>query len=144
MNYNADEIRARDLSRAAIHEAGHVIVARALGLVADAWLIPAPDGGIDNQHWVGKTRVMRGNGERVQAWAGSIAEMLLLDGTDSDTAYWLIQEAAEAGEVSATDLALAGGADWGAEDIERCIALVMEHAASIRAEADRLISELSP
>jgi hypothetical protein len=50
-------ISARDRRLAAIHEAGHVVVGRHIGLVdISAWLVKVSDPATDDKSWIGHTR----------------------------------------------------------------------------------------
>lgn len=67
---------------AAVHEAGHLVVGRFVGLRdVDAWIFPRPEAGVDQKTWGGKaefssTQVQRlpALERRMFAVAGSVAE----------------------------------------------------------------------
>jgi hypothetical protein len=131
--------KEHDMKRAAIHEAGHVIAARVFKRDAIANLIRNRDGGIDNRYWAGQTHFHRGEGERVQAWAGLIAEYLLVDGDSQEEV--LLDREYPPEDMSSTDLQLAGGDDgYNEADIQMAIELVQEYADAIRQEAGQLIA----
>jgi hypothetical protein len=51
-------ISARDRRMAAIHEAGHIVMARKLGLpLSSAWIVPNGDGGLEENFWTGRVRL---------------------------------------------------------------------------------------
>lgn len=110
-----EQVRARERRKAAVHEAGHVVVARSFGLKASANVIPVdtePFG--SDRLFVGKTwlcKIERLSRRRqcMIAVAGSIAELVWSD-EYVDEFYWT-----EPDIMSATDWQLAG-CDPGAPD----------------------------
>jgi len=49
---------ARDRRPAAIHEAGHVVVARQLGIeISSAWIAPNDGGLPDERTWIGRVQM---------------------------------------------------------------------------------------
>ena len=90
-------ISARDRRLAAVHEAGHVIMARHVGMAAtSAWLEELPGSGLYEKLWVGHTRYMSPTNLKtisqktlaMFAVAGAVAECCWKrDSFDEDTWY---------------------------------------------------------
>jgi hypothetical protein len=76
---NADRLSARDRRCAAVHEAGHLVVARHLGVIAfGAEIRKIEAQGIDEKEWIGSVRCQTGgidpSKRRMVAVAGIVAE----------------------------------------------------------------------
>jgi hypothetical protein len=72
---------SRDRRMAAIHEAGHVVMTRKLGLpLASAWIVPNDGGGFEEKFWTGRvqrhaTTKPTKRQRRMVGVAGAIAEL---------------------------------------------------------------------
>jgi hypothetical protein len=89
MKMSPKKIRARERRLAAIHEAGHVVVARRLGFeLLSAWITPH-GGEPDERTWTGRVQIRRPDeasesGRRMVGIAGSVAEHLWSGGWIED------------------------------------------------------------
>jgi hypothetical protein len=103
MKQAARKISARHRRVAAVHEAGHVVVARRFGLkIGSAWI--APNDGPEERTWVGRVEISTADAPEIACqmvgMAGSVAERLWQGESLGD--YWL-------GDLmSDSDLRLAG------------------------------------
>lgn len=84
-------IAARDRRNAAVHEAGHLVVARWAGAeIASAWIIPNDGLAADEKAWGGRVqicgRIVDPHRRRMVGVAGAIAEHLWRDGWIED--FW--------------------------------------------------------
>jgi hypothetical protein len=79
---NPKRILARERRSAAIHEAGHVVVARRLGFdLLSAWITPHDGEEEDDKTWIGRVQIGRPHeasehDRRMLGVAGSVAEHL--------------------------------------------------------------------
>jgi hypothetical protein len=107
---NPIRIQARDRRMAALHEAGHVVMADRVNrgkrvTSAGAVIFPNTSGNPDEKTWIGKTdswhHLMTPLERRLVACAGYAAEVIW-DGGELDPDFWLFPEA-----MSPTDWAMA-------------------------------------
>jgi hypothetical protein len=86
---NPKRTLARDRRMAAVHEAGHVVIARRLGLeIVSAWIVPN-DGEPDERTWAGRVQIRRPHeadevSRRMVGVAGPVAEYLWRGGWIED------------------------------------------------------------
>lgn len=90
---NPARIKAYDRRSAAIHEAGHALMAVELGYDADAWIYAHETSDpLDEKTWLGHTTIHGGPGDyghphsRMVAVAGMVAEILWKNGRNDDYA----------------------------------------------------------
>jgi len=98
MNWSPKQIEAIERRRIAVHEAGHVIIARHLGVGAQAIIHPNPVPSEDEKSWLGKTFLSdfpNRKAGRMIGVAGVVAEHLWggqnihdLDFEDPDVMSW--------------------------------------------------------
>lgn len=90
-------INARDRRRAAVHEAGHIVIAEQFGIgVARAAIWPTPrENARVEKTWGGQIQVFAGSESRPEAWraigiAGRVAEDVWFEHDDQavDAYYW--------------------------------------------------------
>jgi hypothetical protein len=87
---NSKRTLARERRLAAVHEAGHVVIARRVGFrIASAWIMP--NDGEDAEHegtWTGRVQIESVRADkfacRMVGVAGSVAEHLWLGGSIDD------------------------------------------------------------
>lgn len=89
---NPTRIKAYDRRAAAIHEAGHALMAVHLGYVADAWVYPNDSGNpLESKTWVGHVCLHGGpnnrSHSRLIALAGMAAETIWKNGHHEDYAH---------------------------------------------------------
>jgi hypothetical protein len=83
------KIGARDRRCAAVHEAGHAVVARHFGCeIVSAWIVPADNPGPDEKTWIGRIQIMQAPADplarRMIGVAGEVAEYLWFGGSIED------------------------------------------------------------
>lgn len=141
------EIAARELRRACIHEVGHVVVLRALGGDADprVWRNDPDRVKAGERAWCGQTemRIQPGTWRSADpAWirmyglAGLVAEAIADGEQDAGCIAFQIDTALEAEEVSATDAA-AMGDDWW-DTVPQVFALLRENWSEVQTWAAEL------
>jgi hypothetical protein len=87
---NSKRTFAGDRRITAVHEAGHLVIARRLGLeVVSAWIMPNDAAPPDERTWIGRVQIFRlgEKGERARRMvgvAGSVAEWLWFGGWIED------------------------------------------------------------
>lgn len=133
---NKKEAMAHDLHSAAIHEAGHSVIAAHFGVPTHAELRKNASGGED-VNWVGGWTRMFGKpssaeAARVIGLAGVVAEAYAADDRvdGGEIADYL---ALGVMALSETDAGMAGG--WTADDVERCLGLVRDAWPEIERQA---------
>ena len=83
------KVHARDRRGAAVHEAGHVVIARHFGCrIASAWIIPADDPAPNERTWIGRAQYQGVPADpakrRMIGLAGEVAEHLWRGGVIED------------------------------------------------------------
>jgi hypothetical protein len=126
-------IIARDRRDAAVHEAGHVVVARQFGCeIASAWIIPVDNPGPDETTWTGRVQIKPPAdplARRMVGVAGEVAEHLWASGWIEDFCPYAMSEG---------DRRLAG---WDSEEPDDALIDALLDAA---AEVGRLLSRDGP
>jgi hypothetical protein len=103
---NSKRTLARDRRHAAVHEAGHLVVATRLGFeTCSAWIVANDGGGTDEVTWLGRVQIhnpgkLPKTAQRMVGVAGSVAEWLWQGG-------W-IEDYSPEGLMSESDWHLAG------------------------------------
>jgi hypothetical protein len=106
---NPKRILARERRSAAIHEAGHVVIARTLGFeLLSAWIVPHDGEEPDDRTWIGRVQIGRPHeaseyDRRMLGVAGAVAEHLWHGG-------WIEDYSPDEG-MSESDWHLAGWSD---------------------------------
>jgi hypothetical protein len=106
---NPKRILARERRSAAIHEAGHVVIARRLGFeLLSAWIVPHDGEEPDDRTWIGRVQIGRPHeaseyDRRMLGVAGAVAEHLWHGG-------WIEDYSPDEG-MSESDWHLAGWSD---------------------------------
>lgn len=137
------EIEHTDRRRSAIHECGHIIVARHYGLQASATIWRHyPDNPIEERFWCGSTRYQRpltSRHSRRIAIAGVVAE--LMDGLYDEE--WELEEALANSYYcdpwSASDFEGAQG--WTGKDFHAVYMILRRNWSRLNKEAESLIAE---
>lgn len=143
MTMTLGEIRARDLERAAYHEAGHVVVAGYVGVPAQAVVWSWPDGidAIEMRTAAGKTFPLRPIPPEhvvMVGLAGEVAEMLLEDPAVDE---WEILDhlELEAEGVSDTDRSMIGEVPTRSA-VEQCLSVLRRNWSDVQREATDLVA----
>lgn len=152
MNLTPDQLgklEALELRRACFHEVGHAIVVTKLGGVGRAEVFRNQNANRDadgERAWRGRFMMFVRPGSTSPApdnWrclvglAGLVAESMDGGDRDADAIACCVDEALQAGEVSATDAALIGE-QWQVSDVAEVVRLLAESWDEVEFEAEGL------
>jgi hypothetical protein len=131
---------SRDRRRAAIHEAGHAIVARHFGAEADAHIVRHALGDLDNKAWTGQCRWRRTGLDqravRLICLAGYAANMIWDSDADAGLdALYDDPQAFSKSDASGIDFALLD------DDYDAVLAILHEHWDDVVVLARSLITD---
>ena len=147
MKWTKEEIEHFDLRNSVIHEAGHMVVARAKGISASIEVWPADSVDLmKTKAWRARVRLstleIPAEIEAVICLAGPLAEYLLTQ-EDPDwnagSCYEFIEDGLVAEEISQSDAQ--GMGDIWEDHLEETIDLIREHKDEILTEAERVITQ---
>lgn len=157
-----EEIEARELHRAALHEAAHLVVLSAFGGYGTARVWPNPSGAIDETAWLGQVQMLAEPGKlpmspevmkqlnvltplpdrwRVQfGLAGKVAEYMYEGDSDAESVFSRLHKVLKY-EVSETDAA-AMGSDWDVADVASTVALLQARWDEVKMNAESLMNSV--